>query len=321
MRNSMGSFPYNNGYFVDEINENHHLNKNPLFPQRNVMESVVSRDHFPIQNHNKNQFFHNNYEGNGLASAPERIQAMDNNSLNLSEFFQSLPQQQQPNFTNFNDQLRNPHLNPNINARYNTNMNEAQYFQDKQQNYSNNFNENRIFTPNKQNNDAMALEIEPISEFNSLNINGEDSSGTQGQQLIPTQSIHINNLNIQNSNLHSQYTNYSPQNFTAFNNNPNSDNQSGIPQDLFFQNQEHFNEMRNSHKFGQLSQFPDKRNRSVSPLPMRKSPSQQQQSQLTPKANQKLQENIARLEQIGTRRKPQNYGGFLSRNFENSLGN
>lgn len=308
-------------FFFDEINENNLLETKYPSYSPNIMQSVVTRDQAfktpNIMNQRFNNFQDNRNKNpnlnemnmNPLASAPHKMNLANdfNESLSFSDIFQSgnNRQQQQANYNDFNN---NNGFNPNINARFNNNMNEAQYLK-----------ENMGFFA-ERNADAMAIEVEPISDFNNLNLNSEETGGVPSQQqFLPPQSIHINNVSIQNSNLNNQFTTYLPQTFSF------GDRKNDVPgqnNSMFFKNQEHNSEMRNSHIFGQLSPFPDKRNqmrRSVSPnIQNRKNfDNNPNANQLTPKANLKIQETLEKLEMLGTKKKPLNYNGFISRNEEN----
>lgn len=303
-------------FFFDEINEKNLLETKYPSYSPNIMQSIVTRDQqFKTPNLMNQRFnnFHDNrnrypnineMNTNLLASAPNKLNLVNdfNESLNFSDIFQSSSRQQQQ--ANYNDYNNNNAFNPNINARFNNNMNEAQYLKE---------NTGGVI---ERNADAMAIEVEPISDFNNLNLNTEDTGGVPPQQqFLPPQSIHINNVSIQNSNLNNQFTTYLPQTF-SFGDRKNEQNS------MLLKNQEHYNEMKNSHIFGQLSPFPDKRNqmrKSVSPnIQNRKNfDNYSNANQLTPKANLKIQETLEKLEILGTKKKPLNYNGFISRNEEN----
>ena len=200
-------------------------------------------------------------------------------------------------------------FDPKINMRFNDNMKEAEFLQKIPENIN-------------KNSDAMAIEPESIPDMGFLNINpGQNEDQSQNQPQL----IHINNVNIQNAALNSQFTYVPPQSF-AFQS-PSHQN-SNVPKNFFNQNVHDTNneKMRNSHIFGVSSPFPDNRNdmrRSVSPIRNSRKSFEVTQSQFTPKNSQKAQkinENWQRFDNMETNRKFNEDFKMRAGLFDNSQG-
>ena len=276
--------------------------------KQSMLNSVVTRDipnyspfntrsnPFPLNFQNQETNNNNNPNLNFMSSAPEKFQ----NSMGYYDT--SNPYQR--NFNNFNsvqfppESMSKPQFHetfdPKINMRFNNNMNEAEFMQRAPENI------NRMNINNNANSDAMAIEPENIPEMGFLNLNAGQNEENPSQNQ--TQMIHINNVNIQNAALSSQFT-YMPQHFTT----PSQGQQvSNVPKNFFNQSAD-TDKMRGSHRFGMSSPFPDNRieiRKSVSPI--RNSKTVFEGANLTPKnmqKSQKMNQNWQRFDNMETNKK------------------
>lgn len=278
-------FRHPNSY-QDEVRE--FFTSNYPKPNTSMMHSFVSRDtpnYSVFRDTNSNPFpsFPANEDANFFSSAPNKDSFFENPMLrNFSEFNSiAFPGEYAQNSQPFDQR---------INARFNNNMREADVmtsFHEKPQ----------------KSNDAMAIEPENIPDMGFLNLNSGQIDENQGGNQ--PQLIHINNLNIQNAALNSQFT-YGPPPRVNFST-PSPPNNT-IPKNLFNHNSLMNNEkMRSSYIFGKSSPFPDNRNemrRSVSPI--RNSRRSGEFGQLTPKNEikmQKLSEHLKRFDNLETSKK------------------